>query len=197
MLNFLEAYLGSMLAHLGPILALCWPILALSWLQQERCGCDPNKPYMCDHVVSSFCIPEMRHLASLENVKSVRFSQCMFGQNGKKPTRFLCVHLDSFVEILVAHRSNFLCTGDHEHNALIGLREDGSGFKTAPAKQYPPRLCYAMSFIIVSGIYARIGHEPEPNEWIDNEKVVNFFTALDPYIEGQGYGEFGMDYAAG
>eukprot|EP00973_Karenia_brevis_P021347 2934910-Karenia_brevis.AAC.1 len=35
------------------------------WDRKEACGCDPRQPHACDHVISSFAIPEIRYLSGL------------------------------------------------------------------------------------------------------------------------------------
>eukprot|EP00973_Karenia_brevis_P083038 11512518-Karenia_brevis.AAC.1 len=91
----------------------------------------------------------------------------MFSQVGKKPTRLLTVHLPSMRSAVRVHPHSSRCCRGHAHKALIGRSE--SGWNTAPAKQYPPRLCYFMANSIVSDVMHKIESKNE-DIWIEDPK---------------------------
>ena len=99
---------------------------------------------------SSELLPELQDLTSKPGIQLVRFHQCMLGAPSQKPTTFHLVNLQEVsVEIMKQENSCLCILGSrtasqasesaHKYEPLQGLDEEGQ-FKTAPAKQYPPRM---------------------------------------------------------
>ena len=74
------------------------------------------------------------------------FCQGPLGQISMKPTTFLCVRLLADIK----HYINIGSTGTGPYSTLGGLREDGSGWRTAGAKEFPPRLCEAIAKAVIA-----------------------------------------------
>eukprot|EP00973_Karenia_brevis_P043009 5954204-Karenia_brevis.AAC.1 len=92
--------------------------------------------------------------------------------------------------------TRFKCDQRHMHNVLAGL--DGHGnFRTSPAKQCPPRLCYMMSYALVHDIRVRLRSRPNrelPQEENIDVQAQTYFVPLDPYDDKQALGNFGNGF---
>eukprot|EP00973_Karenia_brevis_P041092 5686494-Karenia_brevis.AAC.1 len=123
----------------------------------------------------------------MPHVLDIVFDQCMFGPVSKKPTCFLVTHFRTLRRLLLEHPTMFRCDQRHAHQVLTGVDEAGR-FGTSPAKQYPPRLCYMLSYALAHDIRVRLINRvdlgDEEEDHIDAQ-AQGYFVLLDPYTDSQ------------
>ena len=122
----------------------------------------------------------------------------MCGAVSVKPTVLLAVHCDQLRALVNAAPNRGRC--NHAYNTqqvLTGTLEDGS-FRTAAAKQYPPALCSLLAraawhhnIAAISPLAEGVG-SPAPED-----ELAALYVPLDPYYDGQGWGQYGSDYRPG
>ena len=79
--------------------------------------------------------------------------QCMLGAPSKKPTTLLAINLPQLGQAILDAPNQAVCNRRHKHVALQGLDQEGN-FLTAPAKQYPARMCRMLAEAIIT--FARL-----------------------------------------
>ena len=94
----------------------------------------------------------MAHLMAGLGATRLAIDQCMFGQPSVTPTYLPTAHLP----LLVATAWRYRCNGQHSHTVLQG-RDDAGGWRTSPAKEYPPALCTWLASALHSAACARPG----------------------------------------
>lgn len=91
-----------------------------------------------------------------------RIEQWRFGAVGVKPTTLRAIHLGppALVAGVLHDQSDPLAI--RPHTSLCGRDQDGS-FRTAAAKEYPPRLCRALIIATLTGIRHRLSQHGSVN----------------------------------
>ncbi len=112
---------------------------------------------------------------------------------------FHVVNLPQLQHALVNRSNASRCTPVQAHalKALVGVDSDGR-FRTAPSKQYPPRMCALLASASMSFLESVVHHRlDEHPDWEDAATSVyrKFYTPLDPYLEAHAWGKFGADRA--
>ncbi len=93
----------------------------------------PAPPTWKPNAPSSFYLPELRWLRTLDDVGFDIFDQCMLDAPSVKPTALIHVNFPQVSNQLACMPNACRCDRSHQHVGLIGHAEDGT-FKTAPAK---------------------------------------------------------------
>ncbi len=112
-------------------------------------------PYILENPATSkaWFLPQMLHHSQKPHIQMVRADFCQFGTPWKKPTLFMCGHLDS-VDL---HRLARTCSGprgqccrtQQPHFQLTGSCRDGRPW-TRVAQPYPRRLCVALAHALTA-----------------------------------------------
>jgi hypothetical protein len=102
----------------------------------------PARAHWQPSAPSSWLLPELAHLASLDGVDAVYLDQCTAGAPWRKATTLLGVNLPGLRQEVALLPGAGRCSPAlrHVHVSLSGKAEDGS-WRTSPAKTYPPGMC--------------------------------------------------------
>lgn len=120
---------------LQTIVQLMWEAAIMdgcAWLEHPQVALWARLP-------SIWRLRALRWLTRLKCTTAVSFDQCTMGALGVKPTTLLLVRLPLFRQLALQQGRMGRCDhGPGAHAALKGREGDGSLFKTARAKVYPP-----------------------------------------------------------
>ena len=97
-------------------------------------------------------LPWMKRLQQAQLLKQCLIWQAHFGSPSAKPTHLGIVHLPKYQQIMARHR----CRVDWTTLQNLGGRDHSGGWKTAIAKEYPPRLNLAFADLLVSAHQERV-----------------------------------------
>ena len=142
--------------------------------------------------VSSWHLPELRHLMDCPHVCFHIVHQCMLGSQSLKPTGLLGINTPQLSELVDQHPSRFHCAGGHPHVRLQGRAADGS-WRTSPAKQYPPQLCRLLATVVaraVSTSLQTLGVPVVSTDAVLEPEIAHFYVPLDPYLLTSWHGDF-------
>ena len=108
-------------------------------------------------VPSSWMLPELRHLAAQPGVTKHQVDQCTCGVDYKKPTTLLAVRCEELGQELARLPGGGRCHSSlgHQHKVLRGRTAKGH-WATAPAKQYPARLCETLDTALARAAARRL-----------------------------------------
>jgi hypothetical protein len=144
----------------------------------------PRTPtWRCD-TPSIWRLPEVRRLLDLDCARLIHVDQCTAGAPSRKPTSLLVINLPSLDAEIARLPGRGVCCHPHGHPASLGLASLPDGrtrFRTAPLKEYPPRLCQAFATSILTDWHWAL------NEWAPELDLpadfAPFFQPLDPYCQ--------------
>ena len=151
------------------------------------------------HLPSTWKLPESAALKGFKgqgkcrHVASIRLDQCTCGAPTKKATRLFAINLEPVEDLIGLLPNRGRCPHFSHREVLQGLAAEG-GFRTAAAKQYPPKMCELIANAFMAAVYPGslpISGLPEPAS-----ELACFFVPLDPYFEGHGWGRFAPDLAS-
>ena len=156
-------------------------------------------------IPSSAFLPEMVALRARSGAGRVCIDQACFGAISRKPTTLTFVNCDALPDTVYARADRGRAPASWRGESLMGRSADG-GWKTAPAKQYPPGLCHLLASAAATQV-ARLLPDFErpsaaplctvPAELADSwPEVAHFYLPLDPYCEAHQWGQFGLDCPA-
>ena len=146
---------------------------------------------------SSWRLPEMVALQQLEGVVLVRLDQCCAGAPSMKPTGLLAVRLPELGAALGALPGGGRC-GAHLGHAHVELRgrDDSGGWRTAPAKTYPPAMCRALAGAFVRRCRAALGNARGAPRLPVAEELARLCVPIDWY-DPDAWEAFAPDFAGG
>ena len=139
----------------------------------------PAEPSWAPWAPSSWQLPELQHLVARLGAREHYIDQCMAGAPHKKPTQLLAVGLSTLQQRIDEMAGGGVCDRSHTHAELVGLDEHGF-YRTAAAKEYPPKLCEIMARAVLDAAEAHLSRVPHGDPDYD-EDLAHFYVPLDPY----------------
>ena len=121
----------------------------------------PATPRRRATCASTWRLPETLALLDFKQAHTISLDQCMFGALSKKPTTFLCVHIQQARGMLQNAPGSGRCTRRGLHRAALG-RDDTSGFRTKPLKEHPPRMYEVFAKLCISAWGMILAPGPTP-----------------------------------
>lgn len=156
-------------------------------------------------IPSSAFLPEMVALSARPGAGRVCIDQACFGAISRKPTTLTFVNCDALPDTVYARSDRGRAPASWRGESLMGRSADG-GWKTAPAKQYPPGLCHLLASAAATQVARLLPDFERPSAaplcavpaelaeaW---PEVAHFCLPLDPYCEAHQWGQFGLDCPA-
>ena len=132
-------------------------------------------------------------------------SQCLFLQEDaeityKKPTVIGTSHLPQLTNILRTLPGHGICSRQRGRNLcgfthvkLTGL-DDSNVWRTAPAKQYPPKLCRTLAMAFAEALCDRIKRQAPDMQQAEEHDAMASYQPLDPYVDIDTHRGYGADY---
>ena len=156
-------------------------------------------------VPSSALLPETIELRAPPGAGRVCIDQACFGAISRKPTALTFVNCDALPDAVFARADRGRAPAEWRGESLMGRAADG-GWKTAPAKQYPPGLCHLLASTAAAQVASVLPGGGKAEEMLDYAvptiaaeawpEVAHFYLPLDPFCEAQVWGQFGRDCPA-
>ena len=121
----------------------------------------------------------VRYLLQLDNTELHFIDQCQWGASAKKPTGLMTIHLPELKQCISAspNGGKFSHRG---HQAAYGRDKETGGFRSAPLKQYPTKLCRMFAAAIAQHSTEHVDRNWCP--WPMAPDFARFFVPLDPFM---------------
>jgi len=137
-------------------------------------------------------------------VQRFKFNQGLHGQKGSKPTTLLLLRLETLPGLLKVRQTPAELDPERSRDKgpLVGL-DEGGGFRTTEAKEYPPSMCSAISQSIHNALRASFSDKncaetsaasdvaDEREEMFPIESLRHLSVPWDPYEAAK---EMGSDF---